>query len=65
MTVFNFKNKGKSFIFLAAVIFTLSLFISGCGQGPQDQTQSSLIDKQNSITATDYNRRLFFKSSHG
>jgi predicted secreted protein len=49
---------------LAAVISTLSLFISGCGQAPQDKNQSSLVDKQNSITTTDHNRRLFFKSSH-
>jgi hypothetical protein len=49
---------------LTAVISTLSLFISGCGQAPQDKNQSSLVDKQNSITTTDHNRRLFFKSSH-
>jgi len=35
-----------------------------CGQSPQDQAQSSLIDKQDSITTTDHNHRLFFKSSH-
>jgi hypothetical protein len=64
MTGFNFKNKGKAFIFLAAVAFISYLLISGCGQVPQDKTQSSLIDKQNSITTTDHNRRLFFKSSH-
>ena len=65
MTGFNFKNKGKAFIFLAAVAFISYLLISGCGQVPQDKTQSSLIDKQNSITTTDHNRRLFSKYSHG
>jgi hypothetical protein len=64
MAGFNFKNKGKAFIFLTAVAFISSLLISGCGQTPQDQTQSSLIDNQSSITTTDHNRRLFFKSSH-
>ena len=64
MTGFNFKNRGKIFISLAAVAFISSLFISGCGQAPQDQTQSFLIDNQSSITTTDYNRRIFFKSSH-
>jgi len=64
MTEFNFKNKVKSFIFLAAVLFISSLFISGCGQTPQDETQSSLLDKQNSISTTYHNRRIFFKSSH-
>ena len=64
MTEFNFKNKGKAFIFLAAVLFISSLLISGCGQTPQDQTQSSLVEDQSSITTTDHNRRLFFKSSH-
>jgi hypothetical protein len=37
MTGFNFKNKGKSFISLAAVLSFLSLFISGYGQTSQDQ----------------------------
>jgi len=64
MAGFNFKNKGKSFIFLAAVALISSLFISGCGQSPEDQAQSPLIDNQNSITTIDHNRRLFFKSSH-
>jgi Na+-transporting NADH:ubiquinone oxidoreductase subunit NqrC len=64
ITEFNFKNKGKAFIFLAAVVFISSLFISGCGQAPQDQNQSSLVDKQGSIITADHNRRIFFKSSH-
>jgi outer membrane lipoprotein-sorting protein len=64
MTGFNFKNKGKAFISLTAVVLLSSLFISGCGQSPQDQAQSSLVDKQSSITAADNNHRLFFKSSH-
>jgi hypothetical protein len=37
MTGFNFKNKEKSFISLAAVVSFLSLFISGYGQTSQDQ----------------------------
>jgi hypothetical protein len=64
MAWFNFKNKGKLFIFLAAVALISSLFISGCGQSPKDQAQLPLIDNQNSIATTDHNRRLFFKSSH-
>ena len=64
MTEFSFKNKGKAFISLTAVVLLSSLFISGCGQAPQDQAQSSLVDKQSSITAADNNHRLFFKSSH-
>jgi uncharacterized protein YjdB len=64
MTGFNFKNKGKLFIFLTAVVLLSSLFISGCGHAPQDQNQSSLVDEQSSITAIDHNHRLFFKTSH-
>jgi hypothetical protein len=63
MTRFNFKNKGKTFIFLVAVVFISSLFIFGCKQSPQDQTQPPSVDKQSSITP-DHNHRLFFKSSH-
>ena len=64
MTEFSFKNKGKAFISLTAVVFISSLFLLRCGQAPQDQAQSSLIDKQSSITTIDHNRRLFFRSSH-
>jgi hypothetical protein len=63
MTGFNFKNKGKSFISLAAVLFISSLFIFGCGQTSQDQNQSSLSEEHSNINI-DHNRRLFFKSSH-
>jgi hypothetical protein len=65
MTGFNFKNKGKSFIFLPAVALISPLLPLRCGQTPQDQNQSSLLDEQSSITTTYHNRRLFFKSSHG
>jgi DNA-binding beta-propeller fold protein YncE len=64
MTGFNFKNKGKVFISLAAFVLLSSLFLVRCGQAPQDKTQSSLIDKQSTITTTDHNHRLFFKSFH-
>jgi len=64
MTGFNFKNKGKVFISLAAFVLLSSLFLLRCGQSPQDKTQSSLIDKQDSVATTDHNSRLFFKSSH-
>jgi hypothetical protein len=64
MTEFSFKNKGKAFISLTAVVLLSSLFLLRCGQAPQDKTQSSLVDKQSTITTTDLNRRLFFKSSH-
>jgi hypothetical protein len=64
MTGFNFKNKGKAFIFWAVVISLSSLFIFRCGQAPQDETQSSLLDKQSSIITADHNRRIFFNSSH-
>jgi len=47
-----------------AVVFISSLLLLSCGQSPQDKTQSSLVDKQSSITTTDHNRRIFFKSSH-
>jgi hypothetical protein len=60
MAEFNFKNKGKSFIFLAAVALLSSLLPLRCGQTPQDQNQSSLLDEQSSITTTYHNRRLFF-----
>jgi len=63
MTGFNFKNRGKKFIFLAAVLFISSLFIFGCGQTSQDQNQSSLSEEHSNINI-DHNRRLFFKSSH-
>ena len=63
MAEFNFKNKGKAFIFWAVVISLSSLFIFRCEQSPQDQTQPPSVDKQSSITP-DHNRRIFFKSSH-
>jgi hypothetical protein len=63
-TGFNFKNKGKVFISLAAFVLLSSLILPRCGQSPQDQTQSSLLDNQSSITTTDNNRRIFFNPSH-
>jgi len=39
MMGFNFKSKGKAFIFWAVVISLSSLFIFRCEQSPQDQTQ--------------------------